>query len=71
MSEAKEPKQHSLKVRKGFSLNGKNYKKGDVFLSYITGWFVKDGIEVAELQPDGDAKANGVPAEFFCFAEAE
>lgn len=69
MSMAKEPKLFDFKVRKGFTLGGKDFAKGEAFKAYILGWFVKDGVEIAELHPEGVIKPNGIPAEFFVFDE--
>jgi hypothetical protein len=71
MSQAKEPKEHNLKVRRGFTVGGTKYNKGEVFKTLIIGWFVKDGIEIAELQPEGAVRPTGIPAEFFCFEESD
>lgn len=70
MSMAKEPKLHRLKVRKGFTLGGKDFAKGEAFKAFILGWFVKDGVEIAEMHPEGISKPNGIPAEFFAWDEA-
>jgi hypothetical protein len=66
--QAKEPKIHQLTARKGFTLNGKNYAKGEGFKALIVNCFVHESIEMAALQI-GDAKPNAVPWEFIAFKE--
>lgn len=66
--QAKEPKIHQLTARKGFTLNGKAYAKGEVFQALIVNCFVHESIEMAALVI-GDDKPNAVPWEFIAFKE--
>lgn len=66
--QAKEPRVHNLTARKGFTLNGKTYAKGETFQALIVNCFVHDSIEMAALQI-GEAKPNAVPWEFIAFKE--
>lgn len=64
----REPKKEKLRVRRGFSLNGTQFKKGQVADFLIHGSRVVDGVELAGLS-QGDDEPIALPWEFVQYAE--
>ena len=64
----REPTVWKLRVRRGFSLNGTQFKKGQVAEFLVHGSMVVDGVELAGLS-QGNDEPIALPWEFLTDAE--